>query len=1000
MTRPDGDVMLITLCRHRPVLLACEAIGWLHMVGKARLGFLRHHGKADVSDNAKHWHEALSPDWNTRLAWLQDAGGTLKWPENLASFLRDYDDGKSRQSVVGLLQAAHAMASGIEKQSYREETTEYLKQDVTHMWLSSPFGHPVRNLLADPPPLLEEGGWERLLERIGKLLNDLQQLGVTRSKDRGRWWTWREDAVGEGGWLREQLLSTLAETRLPNNDVTLWDQSYVAAALFKAAVAGVVLSGGAHWEGLKQRTRWRVLTVGLGARHYEARAVRVGDWAGARRDIDQFFTDVRKLIEVDLALGSLVYRDDEALAFTFPGLRDDAADGDARGSVDDTAAEALCASIQLQVDCLAKKLNLETPPRCRVSRSTRSFVRIVRELRELKADLAIPLHRSWSIGALAESGHVCPVCRVRFNGDGRGQPGENEKKHQACRVCGGRRRGRLDAWLAGEGDTIWISEVADGNDRVALLTLAFDLAPWIGGAHVDSLRAQSIAEWRRFNPVLNGHANPIDPDEPERSLISYTQSRLPVFDKDDPVLTSLQRGYGHANGWSDFYSKIVEDRVDAPRWEDLDNAGRARWLVHQLFRKLPSPGRIHRFWRTAEAFFSELMDEFRGIASVHPNRWRVRQLEFTAAEGSRQEGWEDGKTYAGRWGGGPLEVLYVADRGTFVTISNLARCFGPADTSEAIQGQTLELRGDDRIPRPLTVGAVGVSAGLGVYAPLLVLDRSPERCRLLVPLDRASACIERAVAKWQDEFARVWDRMPLRVGVVAFPRLTPFQAVIEAARNLEDALASARSETWRVVAAETRNGITALSLATTGSQPELVMVPTTLEDGRTDVFYPYLRVQDRQLRTERDFAHPDGQVYRHVADLRPGDGVIVDPGRFASVFLDTTARRFEPIEVRPLSDFRRMRETWSLLIGTAPSLTALRAAWDELERARSKWQDADGRWLDGAEAEWTALVRTVLREHLDAPDTALDTLVVAARDGVLARTIEWHLVLLKERLEA
>jgi hypothetical protein len=118
------------------------------------------------------------------------------------------------------------------------------------------------------------------------------------------------------------------------------------------------------------------------------------------------------------------------------------------------------------------------------------------------------------------------------------------------------------------------------------------------------------------------------------------------------------------------------------------------------------------------------------------------------------------------------------------------------------------------------------------------------------------------------------------------------------------------------------------------------------------------------------------------------------------VFLDSTARRFEPIEVRPLSDFRRMRETWSLLIGTAPSLTALRAAWDELERARSKWQDADGRWLDGAEAEWTALVRTVLREHLDTPDTTLDTLVVAARDGVLARTIEWHLVLLKERLEA
>jgi hypothetical protein len=52
-----------------------------------------------------------------------------------------------------------------------------------------------------------------------------------------RWLAWRESAIGKDSFIRRAFLSTLAETRLPNNDVTLWDQSYVAAALFKSAVA-------------------------------------------------------------------------------------------------------------------------------------------------------------------------------------------------------------------------------------------------------------------------------------------------------------------------------------------------------------------------------------------------------------------------------------------------------------------------------------------------------------------------------------------------------------------------------------------------------------------------------------------------------------------------------------------------------------------------------------------------------------------------------------------
>jgi hypothetical protein len=368
------------------------------------------------------------------------------------------------------------------------------------------------------------------------------------------------------------------------------------------------------------------------------------------------------------------------------------------------------------------------------------------------------------------------------------------------------------------------------------------------------------------------------------------------------------------------------------------------------------------------------------------------------ADGSLGAGWEDRETYAGRWGEGPFEVVYLNGRKEFLTIGNLARCLNAGQPAEVLRQQKLELKGDDGQVNSLVIQSVHTPEKLGAYAPVIPLERSPQRFRVLVPLDRATACIEAAIAKWQEEFVRVWDRMPLRIGVVAFPRLTPFQAVIEAVRNAEAALDRQSSETWRVLACRTRQGVTSLSLEHERGQ-ELLVVPTRVPDGREDVFYPYVRVEDGELRSPRDFKHPQGHVYRHMADLRPGDGIFVHPSRIAAVFLDTTARRFEPHDVRPLGEFERMRATWELLVRHAPSLTALRGAWSELEERSRGWRDPEERWLAGADKEWLDLVRAILGDHLKVRGAALESLVEAAGRGTLEWALEWHLTWLKAGLE-
>ncbi len=1001
--------MLETLRQHRPLLLACEAIGWLHMTGKAHPEFLRMHGGVGTRYEPKDWHKELKPEWETQLRWAVEFSSALKWPNSLLEFLTKFDEGKSEDNLVGLLQAGHAMASGIEKNIPRA-TSKYLQQDATHMWLSSPFGHPVRNLLIDPPRLLATHGWKELIEQVGRLLEKLKELGSIPCTDAEHWWRWREEAIGANGWLRQAFLSTVAETRVPNNDVTLWDQSYVAAALFKSAVAGAVLVGSSfEWRNKsKQQTRWRVLTIGFGARHYEARAVKIGDWVGAQRDIESFFKGVRRLIEVDLAIGSLVYRDDEMLAFTFPGQREDN-----QGSLDDNAAEQLRKSISEQVDQLAQKFEFETPPLCRLSPSTRSFVPMIQELRQVRDVLAIPTHRSWEIESddqpnHPEARHVCPVCQVRLNKLPRSAQTDNARKSYLCSVCRKRRRGRLDAWLSGDGDTIWISEVADKNDRVALLSLRFDIDPWLEGQHVDSLRARSIADWRRFNPVLEEYwkraptqrrciDNPLDPERPFVSVVDCVKTKLASYDSEDLVLANLQEGYRRESDWETFFRKIVEDRADAPQFANLDDTERANWLAHQFFRKLPSPGRVYRFWRASEGFFDELFEQFREIAASHPNPWRRRRLRLIPDTQTAQE-WEDRETYAGRWNEGPFEVLYRADHdhNDFLTIGNLARCLPATETAMVLQGQEVELKGDDGQVKKLKIQSAREPERLGVYAPVIALERSPRRFRVLVPLDRVTPCIEAAIAKWREEFARVWDRMPLRIGVVAFQRLTPFQAVIEAARNLEDALDRDGCETWRVLERRTREEVTALSLERKDGRSETVLLPVSLPDGRQDVFYPYARVEDRALRFPRDFRHPNGQVYRHMADLRPGDGIKVEASRITGVFLDTTSRRFEVPVVRPLADFEHMRDTWDLLVRNSPSLTALRSAWSEIEERERNWRDIKGAWLARGKDEWLSLARAILSDRLQIRGAALEALVDAAGAGILAWALEWHLTWLKE----
>jgi hypothetical protein len=83
----------------------------------------------------------------------------------------------------------------------------------------------------------------------------------------------------------------------------------------------------------------------------------------------------------------------------------------------------------------------------------------------------------WEAVSSEKKWEVCPVCRLR----------PKEEHAETCPHCQKRRDSRLETWQRDPRRTIWVGEIADHNDRVALLVGKFGLEGWLSGDLVQTM---------------------------------------------------------------------------------------------------------------------------------------------------------------------------------------------------------------------------------------------------------------------------------------------------------------------------------------------------------------------------------------------------------------------------------------------------------------------------------------------------------------------------------
>lgn len=279
-------------------------------------------------------------------------------------------------------------------------------------------------------------------------------------------------------YVRQTIGCTFAygwgDTRLPLNEVTLWDWAHSVAALYKAALAGAFL--------LTQKTRnlpdpntlrWRFLALRFDGIMVVDRSPNIPALLARRAWVKEGLDKVQKLLEEDYPIGTEVYRDSNGSLFVVPDIQDLLEYTNSRG-------QTLRSLIQHELDSVLQCELLITPllderawwaqdPRGRGKDEIPPIAEWLVRKGEANPDPAAV--KQWWTGRNAEP---CRISGVRPQGPS--QKGIERKLSDFWLERTGK---RSEEWTGKPETTIWMSEIADINGRVALIAASLDLRHWL-----------------------------------------------------------------------------------------------------------------------------------------------------------------------------------------------------------------------------------------------------------------------------------------------------------------------------------------------------------------------------------------------------------------------------------------------------------------------------------------------------------------------------------------
>lgn len=1021
---------LVVLKQHRDALLLAEVAAWLHMFGKCHEGFLAGDHQLDIqippdlATTHPNLHRLLTDVWPgsiwSTLPILEFDAGTLSFFD----LIKDHRNPNAASGLARLMWDAHGRGSGTEKGVLERFAPG---QQVT-VYPATALGREIA--------ILDLNDLQARRRRLYDALEHWLQ-GLRNANAKVDWATFRRNFISR---LERDFGSTVAETRRPMNDVTLFDQTAASVAMFKAALAQNLLGG---WKEPVQTTpankyKWRILRVGIAGPVFWGQAARLSDLLARKTLLASALDAVRTLLEETYPLGMEVYRDENGSLFIvadMAGLLEMTVDG---SRLRDRLSEITAKALGEEASC-----NLE------LSQPTRNMLTLGQLATAMLPDPTPSPQWLQTVWKKNSQNDICSVCGLRPQG-----PSKKGADRKVCDVCEQRRADRSKQWAADLQSTIWTDEVADVNGRLALVVGSFGLDAWLRGSALSSMLMFDPIKRRLTDPGRNNKQYDFDYNQ---LLQDIGQAVHRNQFTGNTLLDNLVLPVARGGGFPQFYDLQVRD-------SDLDELGphpKAELLALAMLRQNPSFARIRRVWETTRTFWQEVCptDEDGDLANSLAGQQAGRagpRLEIVPAS---RNGLDLGPfhTYELVLDGIRLSVVWDGDNKRFITCDNLDYLAKPEQLGRPVEQALSEAK--EQL-RPLTleepVGYGGKNKVWGTvvveqvrplpdtYTPAIPILAEPRTFMALLPADKALAVVQAIKEKYEREMGKVRNRLPLHLGVIFAHRRTPMRAILEAGRHMLE-IQTHLEEQWHIQ--EIQDGFSSNPLPEgLQNDPHFARwrriflerdghhvtwyVPLRMGDGETeDVWYPYAfvvnpaakqPVEKRQRAIKSMRPKGEGGIAPcwlvHVDDLAEEDCIYFTPSAFDFEFLDTTARRFEIAyddqgrrrnprkRNRPylLDDLERLEDLWAEMNHLEKSQRHQVIA--AIEATREAWfgDDQEGRSLTDP------VFRQFVHDTLAGaawpknypwraiPNHRREELVTAGARGELADLAELHLQILKE----
>jgi len=473
----------------------------------------------------------------------------------------------------------------------KEDAPPTNKQPYHQMFRATPFGCEER-IAVETEDGLTAALQALPLDRLGEIITDQRQQWL---EDMGRW-----------------LAQGLADTRRPQNDVSLWDWGYTVATLTKAMAAWLFRNKPLTLDFTKRDwLAWRPLRINLDILGIYQRSTTIPDLLGIRRELDKAFDKVQTLLEETYALANCFYRDETGVYYLLP-------DFDLDEELRQEIKECFPLDLQPQIHLEGRVTGAELDSRgdqyreaaARLVARPRQEALKMREAPIRYDHNLYPWEQEWTSDR-PRNAEICPVCGLRPVGyPCEGSEAEKNfdleswattkkaRERNVCRVCLSRRGRRSQEWAKqGMSDTIWTSEVADDNGRLALVVGRLGLEGWLDGSLFSTImikpdlpkapspaRLYRVAEsGRRFWQQVQKEIAP--------KVVGQRSHRLAIY-PDPKMLPYLQENLGSYHAYELNWNGLSLEVV----WDAPQNSCHRRFVTIENLDYFANRHRLPEAW--------------------------------------------------------------------------------------------------------------------------------------------------------------------------------------------------------------------------------------------------------------------------------------------------------------------------------------------------------------------------------------------------------------------